>query len=237
MSGLLEVAVLHGADASRAEAGGADRVSLATALEDGRSVEPALVEQVRGATGLPIRVLLRLRGGFSTDGAEVVRLRGLYASYRAAGADGAVLGFLNGHTEVDVAVVTEVTSVEADLPWTFDRAVDACISSDHAWRALRGLPGLDQVLTAGSARDVAAGLDDLLERARSDDFARGTIMAGGGLLAEHVPWLARAGVRAFQIGAAARPGGSTKAYVDADLVRTWRVLIDDAVQRAAAAGR
>ena len=54
-------------------------------------------------------------------------------------------------------------------------------------------------------------------------------MAGGGLQPEHVPWLARAGVRAFQVGAAVRPLGSAKAYVDADLVRTWRTLIDEAV--------
>lgn len=57
-------------------------------------------------------------------------------------------------------------------------------------------------------------------------------MAGGDLQAEHVPWLVRAGVRAFQIGSAARPLGSTKTYVDPELVRTWRTLIDDAVRRA-----
>ena len=89
------------------------------------------------------------------------------------------------------------------------------------------------MLTAGSARGVAEGLDDLLARGpRTDEFARRVIMAGGGLLPEHVPWLARAGVRAFQIGSAARPLGSAKAYVDADLVRTWRTLIDDAIQRS-----
>ncbi|MDN5564807.1 MAG: copper homeostasis protein CutC, partial [Luteococcus sp.] len=59
------------------------------------------------------------------------------------------------------------------------------------------------------------------------------VMAGGGLHAEHVPWLARAGVRAFHIGRAARPLGQYRAYVDAPLVRTWRELIDDEVSRAA----
>ena len=90
------------------------------------------------------------------------------------------------------------------------------------------------MLTAGSARGVAEGLDELVARARADELARKVIMAGGGLLAEHVPWLVRAGVRAFHIGSAARPLGSWKAYVDPDLVRTWRTLIDDAVRRAEA---
>ena len=92
------------------------------------------------------------------------------------------------------------------------------------------------MLTAGSARGVAEGLDDLLARARARPVRPAVIMAGGGLLPEHVPWLARAGVRAFHLGAAVRPLRSYKAYVDADLVRTWRELIDDAVPRAAESG-
>jgi copper homeostasis protein len=233
MNGLLEVLVLHAADAERAEAGGADRLELTTSLTDGLSPEPAVVGQVRRATSLPIRVMLRLRHGYSTDGAEVVRLRGLLSSYLATGADGVVLGFLNGHTEVDTAVVTEILSEHPDIRWTFHRAVDACISSNRAWRDLRSLRGLDQVLTAGSARGINEGLDDLVTRAEVDQFARTVIMAGGDLQPEHVPWLARAGVRAFQIGTAARPLGSAKAYVDPGLVRTWRSLIDHAFRRRA----
>jgi copper homeostasis protein len=229
VSGLLEVVVLHAADAERAESGGADRLHLlAGTEEDPRSPEPALVGQVRRITTLPIRVTVRLRQGFSTDGGELVRLQGLMSAYRQVGADGMVLGYLNAHTEIDVSVVTALLG-QADFGWTFDRAVDACISVDRAWRELRRLPGLDSVLTAGSPRGVTEGLDDLVERARNDEFARSVIMAGGGLLPEHVPWLARAGVRAFQVGAAVRPLGSTKAYVDPGLVRTWRTLIDDVV--------
>jgi copper homeostasis protein len=189
------------------------------------------VGQIRRATSLPIRVMLRLREGYGTDGGEVARLKGLLSSYRSVGADGLVLGFLNGHTEVDEEVVREIVG-EPDFGWTFHRAVDSCISTDRAWRSLRTLPGLDQVLTAGSARGVAEGLDDLVRRAESDPGARSVIMAGGGLQPEHVPWLARAGVRAFHIGTPARPLGSYKAYIDADLVRTWRTLIDDAVSRS-----
>jgi copper homeostasis protein len=79
---------------------------------------------------------------------------------------------------------------------------------------------------------VAEGLDDLLARARDDAFARAVIMAGGDLQPEHVPWLARAGVRAFHVGTSVRPTRSYKAYVDPELVRTWRMLVDDAVGRA-----
>lgn len=232
MSGLLEVIALHPADAERAEAGGADRVEIVGSMDfDGLSPEPALVGQIRRATALPIRVMLRLREGFGTDGGEVSRLKGLIAAYEAVGADGVVMGFLNAHTEIDESVIAELVP-EITTNWTFHRAVDSCMATDKAWRILPRLPGLDQVLTAGSARGVSEGLDELVERARNDEFAASVIMAGGGLLPEHVPWLAMAGIRSFHIGASARPQRSWKAYVDSDQVLTWRRLIDDALTRA-----
>ena len=235
MSGLLEVIALHPADAERAEAGGADRVELCGSLDEGGlAPTPQLVAQVRRATSIQLRVMVRLRAGYGTDGGEAVRLRGLMAAYADAGADGMVLGFLNGLGEVDAAVVTELVGDEV-WPWTFHRAVDACLDSDKAWTLLPTLPRLDQVLTAGSARDVEHGLGDLLARAKADPWAASVIMAGGGLRPEHVPWLARAGVRAFHIGKPARPGGSYKAYVDEALVRSWRTLIDDEVRHRRAA--
>jgi copper homeostasis protein len=236
MAGLLEVIALHPADAERAAEGGADRLEVVGTMEhDGLSPAPALIGQISRVTDLPLRVMVRLREGFSTDGGEMVRLKGLAAGYLEVGAEGLVLGFLNGYTEVDVDVVTELVG-GLECPWTFHRAIDSCISPDRAWRDLQYLPRLDQVLTAGSSRGVDDGLDDLVRRARKDEFAAKMIMAGGGLKAEHVPWLANAGIRAFHIGSSARPTESFKAYVDTKLVRSWRTLIDNAVDRASAAG-
>ena len=229
---LLEVVALHAADAERAQAGGADRVELRGALDaDGRSPEPDVVAKARAATSIQVRVLVRLRDGYGTDGGEATRLRGLIHSYADAGADGMVLGFLNGLGKVDLEVVGALTA-DGDWPWTFDRALDSCLDQDSAWAALRRLPRLDQVLTAGSARGVEHGLDELVRRAGSDPWAAARIMAGGGLRTEHVPWLARAGVRAFHVGSSVRPGGSPRAYVDPDLVRSWRTLIDTECRRA-----
>ncbi|WP_298129399.1 copper homeostasis protein CutC [Micropruina sp.] len=231
MSGLLEVIALHAADAERAEAGGADRVELCGTLDEGGlSPEPALVAKVRAATSIQLRVMVRLRAGFGTDGGEVTRLKGLMASYADAGADGMILGYLNGLGEVDGQVVGELIA-DGDWPWTFHRAIDSCLLPDRGWALLRRLPRLDQVLTAGSPRGLAHGLDDLVQRAR-DPWQAGVIMAGGGLHPDHVPWLARAGVRAFHIGTPARPQGSYKAYVDVDLVRSWRRLIDTEIRHA-----
>ena len=117
MSGLLEIVVRHPADAQRAEVGGATRLQIVGSLDfGGLSPEPALVGAIRRVTALPLRPVVRLREGFSTDGGEAGRLRGLIDSYRAAGAEGVVLGFLNAHTEIDEPVIVELLAdCEADL--------------------------------------------------------------------------------------------------------------------------
>ena len=61
-------------------------------------------------------------------------------------------------------------------------------------------------------------------------------MTVGALRALHLPssaWLVRAGVRQFQVDTAVRPGGSWKSHVETGHVRAWRMLLDDASDRAA----
>ncbi|SDB80312.1 copper homeostasis protein [Raineyella antarctica] len=233
MDSLLEVLCGHADDARRAEEGGADRIHLVADPKEGAlSPAPDLVAAVCAATRLPVRVTLRLREGWSTDGGEVTRLRGLAAAYVDAGAEGMVMGFLDPWSAVDVDVCATVAGA-AGWPWTFDRAVDYCLDFDHAWIALRTLPGLDGVLSAGSARDVEHGLDGLVARARGDRWAAENLVVAGGLQPEHVPWLHRAGIRGYHLDLQARPLGQYKAWVDADLVRSWRTLLDRSDRQAA----
>ncbi len=226
MSATLEVRVLTPQDAAPAEAGGADRLEVVGALDDGAlSPEPRLVAEVRSRSSLHLRPVVRLRPGYSTDGGEIVRLRGLVSSYLDAGADGLVLGFLNGLGEVDAGVIAALLD-GFDTPWTFSRAFDAALDTGDAWAAVRGLPGLDGVRTAGSARNLEHGLDDLVAALRADPELARLVVADGDLHPDQVPWLARAGVRQYHVADQVRPGGSHKAYVDESLVRSWRLLLD-----------
>ncbi|OYN92470.1 copper homeostasis protein CutC [Parenemella sanctibonifatiensis] len=227
---MLEVICLDAEDARRAEAGGADRIELLGSLEDG-GMSPAVdvAREVTAATTLPVRVMLRLRPGFGTDGGEFVRLRGLAQAYLDAGAEGIVMGFLNGHSEVDTEVMIELLR-ETEWPWTMHRAIDQAFDSGQAWRTVTHMPRLESVLTAGSARGVEHGLDTLLDRARTHPEQAKLIMAGGGLTAEHLPWLMRVGIRRFHIGRPAR-GGTWDGPVDPELVGSWRRLIDDLARR------
>jgi len=238
---LLEVRVLHPADAEAAAAGGADRL-LVVRLGETVPVcpEPALVSAVARATPLPVRVLLR-RPEESTDtttGAGLVRMAALAQGYLACGAEGVSFGFLTDQLEVDVEL-TAALATQLPCPWTFTRAIDHALDHRRAWRQVADLPGLDGVLAAGSPLGAAHGHESLL-RAVEDPAVAALLVAAGGTAAEHVPWLVQAGVRAFHVGSAVRPDRSwSKAHTEAGLVRSWRRLLDDelARRRPGAAGQ
>jgi len=230
---LLEVTVGHGRDVPGAQQGGADRLHLVAPGEAaGRSPEPGVVTEVVRETDLPVFAVLRLNDSWTTTGGELTRLVGLAEDYLARGAAGVSFGFLDADLLVDTEVCEHLTTALPGVPWTFHRAVDSTLEPRRAWRQLLGLPGLVAVRSAGSPQGMSVGYDELLATAQSSPDVARLLMPGGGLLAEHVPWLVRAGVRQLHLGPQARPGGSRKAYVDASHVRSWRLLADDAQARA-----
>ncbi|CAN5248425.1 copper homeostasis protein [soil metagenome] len=196
----------------------------------GLSPEPGLASAVCKETELPVRVMLRLSDSPTTTGGELTRLVGLAEDYLSVGAEGVSFGFLDADLGIDVEVCAYLADQLPGVPWSFHRVFDNTLETDRAWREVARLPGLDTVLSAGSARGLAAGHDELTDRAQASETVARLLMAASGLEGEHVPWLVRAGVRKFQVGASVRPGGSwSKAYVDAGHVRSWRLLLDDAV--------
>jgi copper homeostasis protein len=229
---VLEVAIAHEHDVPGAQDGGADRLALALGdPADPRSPDLGAASAVLRAAEVPVRVVLRLSEGHTTTGGEFTRLVGLAEEYVALGAEGVVFGFLDPDLRVDVALCRSLAEALPGVPWTFPGSFDLALDPARAWRDVRDLPGLTAVCSAGSSRGLAAGADDLYAVVERDQRAAELLMPGGGLLAEQVPWFVRLGVRQFHLDSQARPGGSAKAWVDAALVRSWRLLLDDAVRR------
>ncbi|RAY13110.1 hypothetical protein DPM19_21695 [Actinomadura craniellae] len=226
---LLEVIVLTAADAQAAEEGGAGRLAVAADMTtDGLTPDPITVARVRAATSLPLRVVLRANPGFRTTTPELDRLRRAAEALAEAGADGFAFGFLDPLDQIDVAATVKLAADVAPLPWTFHRALDRAADPDAAWRAIGELPGLDTVLSAGSARGLDAGIGALARRATECPRAADLLMAGGGLRRKHVAVLAAAGVSAFSVGGPVRPDGSWQTPVAPDLVRSWHTLVSAA---------
>lgn len=226
-SAQLDVVVVHARDAEAAAAGGADRLLLTADPEEGHySPEPAVVSAVVRETDVPVWVVLRTRED------HFARLVSLGERFVELGVRGVAYGFLDRDLRIDRPSCAEMCAELGGVPWLF-HGFDAALEPDRAWRDVLGLPGLESVITAGSTRGLAHGADELIARAEHDPRVAELATAGGGLTPDLVPWLVRAGVRRFAIGSSARAGGSwTRGSVDVDRVRSWRMLVDDALSRA-----
>jgi copper homeostasis protein len=232
-SALLEVVVLHPRDAEAATAGGADRLLfLADPRAGGRTPEAAQVSAVVRETDLPVRVLLRAGPSYATTSQDLRRYVELAGTFRELGAAGFCFGFLDDDLEIDRATCAELAR-ELGTAWSFHRGFDAALHVDRAWRDVLTLPALDGVASAGSTRGFDIGGEELTDRARADPRVARLLLASGGLTTEEIPWLVRAGVRQFSLAEEVRPDRSwDKAYVGLDYVRSWRMLLDDALMRS-----
>ena len=226
MRAVLEVIALDAEDAVAAQAGGADRLELVTDMAaDGLTPSVETFAGIRAAVDIDLRVMLRPGDGFAAG--DVERLVRVAREMRAAGADQFVLGFLDADGQVDLDAVERLVAELDGCRWTFHRAIDRAADRDALRKQLDGLPGHDTYLTAGSAAGVDDGLPTLLaEAARCGEPGyEPRIMVGGGLRLEHVPQLRAAGIDAFHIGGAARPGG-WDGPVSAAAVAEWRAVLD-----------
>ncbi|MFJ5550048.1 copper homeostasis protein CutC [Streptomyces sp. NPDC093225] len=222
---VLEVIALNAEDAIAAQAGGADRLELVTDMAaDGLTPPRETFAAIRAAVDVPLRVMLRAADGFSAGGpAGVDALVAQAAALRAEGAEEFVLGFLDPDGTPDLVAVEALVAELAGCRWTFHRAIDRAADRDALRKALAALPGLDTYLTAGAAGGVDEGLPVLVAEAarHGEPGYEPRLLVGGGLRLDHLPALREAGLDAFHIGGAARPGGWAHP-VSPSAVATWR---------------
>ncbi|GAA1238006.1 copper homeostasis protein CutC [Kitasatospora nipponensis] len=222
---IFEVIALTAHDAQAAQSGGADRLELVTDMAaDGLTPTVAAFAAIRAAVDLPLRVMLRIRDGFTPGDLEELLTR--TAALRAEGAEEFVFGFLDAEGAVDLPAVRALAQAVQGCPWTFHRAIDHSADRSAVRAAVGELPGLDTFLTSGAAAGVAAGREVLageLVKAGEPGY-RQRLLIGGGLHAEHVPELRAEGFDAFHVGGAVRVAG-WDSPVDAAKVAQWRELI------------
>jgi copper homeostasis protein len=237
-NGLLEVIAADAEDARRAVAAGAHRLELVSAMRyAGFCPAPETVEAVLEAVDVPVRVMLRLREGFGAGGpAGVAALIEAAERLKAAGAREFVLGWLDEEGRegekgaADVRAVTSVLEALDGFPWTFHKAVDdPTVDRDALFTAIRGLPGLDTVLTSGGPAPAGRGVSVLAAEAareRALGPAGLKLLVGGGLQLEDLPALRAAGLSDFHVGTAVRVGRSWDHPVDPGIVEHWLAAIE-----------
>lgn len=192
----IEVAVASVEDAQTAEAAGADRLELCSALELG-GVTPSLGTflAIKEAVSLPLVTMLRPRaGGFVYSEADVRTMERDAEFFLSRGAAGIVFGFLTGERMIDVARAARLVRLAGGKETVFHRAFDLTSDPIAALDSLIGL-GVTRVLTSGQAADAPAGAEligRLIERAAG----RIEILPGGGITPENAAMLvARTGAK------------------------------------------
>lgn len=178
---LIEACVDSVESAAAAEEGGAGRVELcANLIEGGTTPSDGTLALCRERLGIPIRVLIRPRGGdflYSDTDFEIMHRDVLRT--KELGGDGVVIGLLNADGTIDRERTLRLIDAAQPLGVTFHRAFDVCRDPEEALGQLVGL-GADRVLTSGQA---AAAPDGIPQIARLVELAAGRIgiLPGGGI--------------------------------------------------------
>jgi copper homeostasis protein len=199
---ILEVAANSVASALAAEAGGAARVELCSALElGGLTPSHAAIATARDRLRTPVHVLIRPRpGDFVFDDLECEVMQRDIEVCRALGCAGVVLGVLTAGGRVDERRCRTLVDAARGMSVTFHRAFDFAREPEHALEAVIAL-GCDRLLTSGQQEDALSGaglIRKLIGLARD----RITIMPGGGIEAGTIAAIAQAtGAREFHASA------------------------------------
>ena len=162
MNRILEVCVDSYASAVAAIAGGADRLELCSALSvGGLTPSAALLRQIRKGSDIPIRCLMRPRGGdFFYTPEEIQQMAMEMAALRDAGADGFVIGCLTADGEFDGNAMEPLLKEASELGLTLHRCIDVSRDLEETYRQA-ALLRFDTVLTSGGAGKCLDGMETI----------------------------------------------------------------------------
>ena len=203
MAKILEVCVDSYASAMAAIAGGADRLELCSALAvGGLTPSPALLQQIREVSNIPVRCLMRTRGGdFLYTPEEIRQMAAEIRLLRSAGADGFVIGCLTADGKLDATAMKPLLEAAEGAGLTLHRCIDVSADLCQTYRDAAVL-GIDTVLTSGGAGNCLAGMETIRQLiAFRNEIDGPEVLIGAGVKAsviaeflEKVP-----GVRAFHM--------------------------------------
>ena len=165
--------------------GGATRVELCSALNDG-GISPSVgfIKQALNIEGLKVHVLIRPRGGdFLYTEEEIQIMLEDIKTCREMGVDGVVIGALKANGDIDIDTCKRLSSEAGTMSVTFHRAFDLCADPIKSLEEIIDL-GCDRLLTSGQAATAEVGLLLLKKLVKKADN-RIIILAGGGITAQN----------------------------------------------------
>ena len=162
MAKILEVCVDSYASAMAAIAGGADRIELCSALAvGGLTPSPALLRQIRQVSTIPVRCLMRTRGGDFLYTKEEIRQMAMEISLlKQEGADGFVIGCLTAEGNLDERAMQPLLEAADGAALTLHRCIDVSRDLPQTYLDAAAM-GFDTVLTSGGAGNCLSGMETI----------------------------------------------------------------------------
>ena len=190
MSFLVEICVDSIESAIIAEAAGAGRIELCSALfEGGLTPSAGLMEAICNNISIDVNVIIRPRcGDFLYSDSDFSVMRRDIEKAGEAGADGIVAGLLNRDGTVDVDRTALLAEYAAPMKMTFHRAFDMCRDPKKALEDVIST-GAERILTSGQSRTAIDGAKVIKELADAAG-ERIKIMPGGGITEYNIALLA-----------------------------------------------
>lgn len=216
---ILEVIATCAEDALVAEAHGADRLELVTAMtEGGLTPGIGLVRQVVRSVHIPVHVMVRPHSrSFVYSEVDIQTMEEEARAMEDAGAAGIVFGALTAERQIDEAALARILAASGKMNVTFHRAFDELSDLTEGLHTLLRYPQINRVLTSAGplpAPQAASKISQLVELTLGSSLV---ILAGHGLTLETVDrFIAETRVSEVHFGSDIRIGGKGLSAIDPD---------------------
>jgi len=163
----------------KAEKNGAHQLELCGRLDlDGLTPDISLIQAVRAAVDIPIKVMLRNRGGdFVYTNEDIDEMKSSLPELLNQDIQGIVFGALLPDGTINIPLTNEICTLAGDLPVTFHKAIDVAEKILAATKELKQTD-IKEILTSGGMPTAAEGKTTIKQMIEIAD-GQFTIMSAG----------------------------------------------------------
>jgi copper homeostasis protein len=218
---MVEVIAVCVEDAVRIAEGGAQRIELVSALEEG-GLTPSygLIKEVVQAVDIPVNVMIRPHSkSFVYTEYDLRIMKEDIKKVKELNANGIVLGILDENNRIDEKALNELLTDIDGLEVTFHKAIDDVPDLPDAVRILKKYPSISRILTSGGKGKIIDNIENIrrMVNAAGEQIA---ILLGGGLTCDNMETVARqTQVLEVHFGTGVREGNCVNGAIDVGAVR------------------
>jgi copper homeostasis protein len=202
---LIEFIAVTVEDAKLIERSGADRIELVSGLTEG-GITPSygLIEKVVNSVSIPVNVMVRPHGqSFCYTEDDIAIMKNDIRVIRNLGANGVVLGMLDGEGNIDFDQLEELLTEVGIMEVTFHRAIDSSNNIVENAEKLNQYKEIKTILTSGGHGDWQTRLDTL--RKMKEICKETEILIGSGLSKDNISEVhTQVGTNCYHFGTAVR---------------------------------